>query len=660
MEAPPVDSVYVRETVEDAVEAAGLIAHPDGQPDEWRVRPGRMVFITGLALERREALARALCESSQALGTKGVIAPSAPVGFPDFGAIRGLIGELLPLIQSEAPSLVAEHGEALGDLLSRNGRDARGTRIAETITFAVARRISRESHHSALRIDRLARFILEAQSRCPTLRPGLLMVVADLEAWDRPSLRCLYRVARLARPESRLSLVAEGPALGPPLTKPESLKERIHWARRQFLERLYGDPAASNHELGGEGLSTPPGVDLPDEPFPTILLQTGDSLAYQNYERVYQLCDRLLEGVSDGDEEAQVRRVIAIADAQLVDFAAAEAELDQALGVSRSLTFSAHLQYLTGLLKTKRVYELDGALDRYQAGIELLDRLESQTPDSRLERGWLMNGRALVLTLKAKQADPQERDRLLRTAFDLEFQAYALIKDQHSPGAGYLRHNLFANLTFLLEISKRFNEAVDFWKRSLDRYLDTNHTGFRATYGARLGMLLFKAGASEQAITILDEVRELCRAKPDPFYEEKVALAQGYVRFQRGEYPNALAAFRDGARLALELRDEAAHATHLSGQLWCLAAAGDAGEFERLVARLRCLEHAAVIAQRLERAGADPDLRSRLDGAGIKLPVPSPKLPAYIPSVDLEGTPARDLNRYLVSDGGPLREAPGD
>jgi hypothetical protein len=47
-------------------------------------------------------------------------------------------------------------------------------------------------------------------------------------------------------------------------------------------------------------------------------------------------------------------------------------------------------------------------------------------------------------------------------------------------------------------------------------------------------------------------------------------------------------------------------------------------------------------------AGPAADLVGDLTAAGLPRPVPSPKLRAYIPGVDLEGTPSRDLNRYLV------------
>ena len=51
----------------------------------------------------------------------------------------------------------------------------------------------------------------------------------------------------------------------------------------------------------------------------------------------------------------------------------------------------------------------------------------------------------------------------------------------------------------------------------------------------------------------------------------------------------------------------------------------------------------------LARAG-EPTLDALPAGERPSLRPPSPKLPSYIPSIDLEGAPSTDLNRYLVAD----------
>ena len=48
--------------------------------------------------------------------------------------------------------------------------------------------------------------------------------------------------------------------------------------------------------------------------------------------------------------------------------------------------------------------------------------------------------------------------------------------------------------------------------------------------------------------------------------------------------------------------------------------------------------------------GGEPTLDALPAGERPSLRPPSPKLPSYIPSIDLEGAPSTDLNRYLVAD----------
>jgi len=168
-------------------------------------------------------------------------------------------------------------------------------------------------------------------------------------------------------------------------------------------------------------------------------------------------------------------------------------------------------------------------------------------------------------------------------------------------------------------------------------------------------MLLFKAGRHDEAIETLWRVRDLCRVTHDRFYEEKVYLALGHALHGSGRTAEALDAYREGARISVDMRTPDAYADHARGALVCLAAAGDGAGFERLVAQLAGMEPTAAIAEAIRGAPADLAPAERLAAAGVRPPVPSPKMPAYIPSVDLEGAPARDLNRYLVSEGGPFQ-----
>ena len=593
--------------------------------------------------------------------------PPAPDGFPNFGAVMGLVDALEPIVRAEAPDLLAAMQSVLADpavqvsqqaesisLTSPDVTAAAG-RVAESIVFAITRRLSRESHHAAMRIDGLAGAILEASRRCPTLRSGAAFIVADLDRWDRPSLRCVHRLVQLSRESDRV-LVAAFTTFGgrPDHASPEQtdVPARIAWARNRFLQRLEQRGSCRGIAVGPD---EPMAHGWEGTPLPRserdVLIEVGLALSYQYYERVYLACGALLERSTDPDTLAQAHRLLGVASAQLQDFETATGDLGRALELSTRPAFRAHVRYLLGLLATKRINDLGLALERYANGLGELDAIDGDTAEKRVERAWLMNGQALVLTLQAKaEASPELRESMLRDSLRMELEGYELVRNQKDPAATYLRHNLLANITFLLEIKRDFAGAVEFWRRAYERYLASDHPPFLVAFHARLGLLQLKAGRPGEAVEALETARELCRRLEDPFYEERLCVAQGFAAFHIGEPDRAEAAFRDGADLAAGLRQAPNYAEHVAGVLVCLARRGDRDGFRQVVEHAREAPPDAQWAGPAAALDPDaPDLEAALTVAGIKLPFPSPKLPAYIPDVDLEGTPGRDLNKYLVS-----------
>jgi hypothetical protein len=626
----------------------------------WPERGGRWTFLNGVPAAGQIALAdameAALCEA----GMNVVVLPSVPHGFETFAGARALLSWLRPVLDREAPELVAEARDQLGWLLEHDAGDgAEMQRVAETIVFAITRRISRESHHSSIEIDALARLLLDAAQRCPSLQPGLALIIKDVEHWDRPSLRCLHRVLRLATAADRLVIITAAGDWQVAGEHPDSFQGWVTRARSRFFAGLAAHSDFSVHRVGSD-TSEPPHWSLGSASTQDsdLLIETGAALGYQNYERVYLLCDALLERATNDEQRAQANRLIGVAHAQTGEIAASEEQMVLALEQSSDPPFRAHLEYLIGLLSTKRLYDLDAAADHYRRGERILDAWGVTSDEERVERAWLWNGEALVYTLQAKElSSGAEREALYRESFRLELKAYELVRGMKTPAASYLRHNLLANITFLLEISRRFAEAVEFWSRAFERYLAADSRVFAAAFDARLGVLLFKEGRGDEALDVLERAHALCHAEGDLFYEERACLALGYVAFHSGAHERALAAFSAGARLAIRLRDETAYQAHLAGVLWSLAAGGDVETFEQAVTGAARGGHAGPWLETLVteiKAGHDPS--AALKRAEVTIPPPSPKMPSYIPSIDLEGAPARDLNRYLVFGTGPLHE----
>lgn len=617
--------------------------------------------------------------SDEAVDLPGLgTAPSVPLpplepGFQSFAGMHALVESIYPTVREEAPALAREYDQDVEWLVSKPGpradleesdaaepterSDAVPSDIPNSIIFAVVRRVSRESHHSAISIDRLAHFFLEAHKACASLRGARTYVIGDLESWDRPSLRCLHRVTELSTPDDNLAFVAFTLPLRASGEPGDDLQTRVTWARNRFLSRLFSEPYA-------RFLAAPPGARAdgirwprPEVPRSThgLFLEVGSALSYQNYERVYLLCAELRGRAESDEDEAQATRLAGLAHAQLGDLPAAEEALTAAARLTVSPTFEAHLEYLVGLLSTKRHYDLDAALAHYARGLAALEREDADPAEVAVERAWLWNGQALAYTLRAKQLGPSsERDELLRRSLELELRAYDLVKDLKTPAGSYLRHNLLANITFLLEISRRYEQAIEFWTRAFERYLAADSPAFRIAFDGRMGLLLARLGRFAEAIASLEHALEACRRTGDPFYEERLCLALGFVCYRGEDYETARDAFAEGARLAVRLRDPTALEEEVSGLLWTLVRSEGDEPLQELLEWVCATPPVRELGERVRAALGQTDAESALEAAEIALPTPSPKLPSYIPQVDLEGTPDRDLNRYLVSAGGPL------
>jgi hypothetical protein len=593
-------------------------------------------------------------------------------GFATFGAARALLAHLIPVASRESPELLGNVNpewawliaDLPGQVRARAAEDApAGTddrltarrisqRVAESIIFAATWRISRESHHSAIQIDGLADLVLQMRQCCPSLRNGLTLAIDRLDKWDRPSLRFLHRVALLAPPGDRIGIVASVGHLPMTDEPPRSWQEWVTHARRRFLDRLAAENGFQLPRLAGCGQAEDVSWPLPDvgRSIPDLLVETCAALGYQNYERAYLLCEFLIDNATDREDQARARRLAAVTHAQQGEVQAAAAELELALGLSADPPYRAHLEYLAGLLATKRHFDLAAATARYQRGERILDDWGKDPPDGGAERAWLWNGQALVLALEARGLpDGKEREALLRRSAQLEVDAYGLVRDAAGAAAAYLRHNLLANITSLLEISHRYGQAAEFWTRAFERFLAADSRAFTVVFDGRLGLLLCKDGSAEEGIAALERARAACRQQLDLFFEERMCLALGCATLSAGRYDRALAVFGDGADLAVRLRDRRAYADHLAGLLWALAEQGDRTAFLSVVEQVRGVPQLdSQFSLVAEATATTASLPGALRHAGLRVPVPPPKMPTYFPAVDLEGIPARDLSRYLV------------
>jgi hypothetical protein len=641
----------------------------------WQPRSGGFVLcsVGHDALDCIRAEPRAIDEQPLGRARRLVIPPPTP-GFDNLAGFDALLSVLLPLVRAESPELLSAHAAVIDLLTNQGDRHELGrlVPISEAAALGTTRRVSRESHTAALWLDDAARLVAGAAAALGG-DGATLLDVRSIDLWDRPSLRILFRaVIHAGEAPARLWSVGQvqhyrldGASPAPFST--EETVATIASLRAIFLRGLGGRRAGRLH-LGGTTVdpslaASPSAPPLPDLSSlieaarargPESLLRLiGDALALQNFERVELLIDTAWAG-SDQPMRAHLMRLSAISRAQVGEIAAADVRLDEAISAAIRPEDIAHLHYLRGLIATKRHYDLVAATKEYAAAKAVLDVMAEPSPDALVEGAWVRNGLGLAAAMRARESSSeQERERHYAEAFEHEFAAFATVRDVPGSSAFYLRYNLGYNLSFLLEITGRYREAEAFLTSVSAVLLAANRADFGALYKYAIGILQSKAGESDAAAATLGEAVDLAHHLRDPFYLEKLFVAIAYVEHHRGAHTAAAGRFREGAMLARWLRDEDAYAQHLAGLLWSIALGGLPYPADVAQAAAQWYPTVAQVFKTTDDSWLRADA---LNEAHAQIPVPSSKLPSYIPSVDLEGTPGRDLNRYLTGVG--VTEAP--
>ncbi len=613
---------------------------------------------------RQEEILALLDFVAQAAAGKLVRCDSPGNDYRAHGSLSELITKILPIVEKEAPSLLTNYRSALEQVylpFAPHGESRRSS-SADAVAYAIVRRISRESASFAHRIDQVARFLIDAKRACASLAGPLLIAIPDCDICDRPSLRVFYRAQRLGRRSDGITWyflfnrIPASPCEG--RLPVYDIETRLRRARYLLFSRLAEELRA--HKVRLTSHDDPPAIS-------TAALSSGsleeiaDSLVRHNYERVYQLVGAALPS-TEADTRADILRLLALADANLGDIESALTTLQESLTHCRRATLRAHLHYLIGLLYTKRFYQLDEAEAAYRLGIACLDG-QPDAEQVHLERSWLLNGIALVNSLRAKSSPPDQRTATLEQIMRDEIAAYKIVEDQNDSGSIYLRFNLLTNIAFLLEIQERYDDAIRFWDRAFDRYLDDPSDagrGFQKVFYYRKAMLLERERKPEVAVETLLKALTLAREGGDRFGEERIVYGLAYAYWRCHEFNKALEWFSFGTNLALNNRDRRLALEHAAGALQAAAALGHTSALRRVAETALALQDGApwrTVLDGLARTENPLELSQLLTELKITVRPPSPKLPAYIPSVDLEAEPAVDLNRYLVTrDAEPLSQ----
>lgn len=555
-----------------------------------------------------------------------------------FTSLKSILEQLKPLARpdhlNDIRKVEGYLREACPDA-GAGGVQTHGQLLADSVAFAIMRRISRESFYTARVIEVGAKTInavLSGVAGCQKVH------VNHLDQLDRPTLKVLARAMLLLKPSDGFAWVWH--STSDPLQTAQFETEDIYLSsRRQLLRQLVG--ILSPTLVMKPGVA--PLIPLGTGPGKPTTFDIAAALVVQNYDACFLWCDSLLGGTDS--EVAEAHRLRALAAVNVNNYDAALHSLHLAEQLSASGVRRAHLSYLQGLIETKRRYDLSSATSHYTRGLNLLDGgHESESEDAPLERAWLMNGLALnEAVLWRRCLDKQDH---YRKAFALERDAFDLVREGDSPARTYLRFNLLANSAFLLEMSGNYELAIRTLLNAFDFGLDESlgrKKVWRSTLGYRVGVLHHKAGANHEALGLLRDAAESDSSPESWPTHERVLRALGAVEFHEGHYSRAADTFAWGLRLCVAGRSAQGTAEHARNLIVSLLRSGQkhraCGVYEELLSE-EGLE--TIPAEAFAQSGSLDELQ----------PSPlSPKLPAYFPELDLEGIPSIDLNLFLGKPG---------
>ena len=542
-------------------------------------------------------------------GTITIILPASQRGF-------GSIAPILDLVADD-PGSSSDFTRLLGHL--DQVATAAHSATADGPTLALRRRVSRESGPATRVFELGARLVIDAlQQRGSKTRVD----IHGVDEADSLTLRLLARAAVLLPSDSEACFVWHGTS--DPTAVPLAEASNADLARSAIVASIANSAVFTiERPLGWRAESPGAAGEGPG----TIGAAEAELVAH-NYDGALTIAAQL---ISANIEPARAHRVNALALVNLGDPDGAAQALVRALAADPRHGQGPHVHCLLALIAAKRSQDVAASDRHIQDGLDLLQELATDgVGDPALERAWLLNASALNRAYEFRGGDPAAWNR----ALELEQEAFALVREGTSDERAYLRFNLLANIAFLFQMrgdrttALRVFEGVFSSKTSGDPVADV-------FLRYRIGVLQLEAGDLAAA------ERSLCAIDPNmlPIEEwaavEHLFRARGVLAAQRGDHRVAAEAFSRGLVTATEARARRAAIFHLRGLLVAHEAAGNidaAFDAERQLASLVSADHPEGVPQEWH----------------TELPRLSPKLPAYLPEVDLEELPIRDTNSLLA------------
>ena len=510
--------------------------------------------------------------------------------------------------------------------------------------LAALRRVSRESLYTSTLIEQSGRGIAQALAALAPVR----VVVPDARGLDRPSLKILARACLLAPADGRVVWIwTERSAPAPPTdaSVPGDLIDLLpERARTAFLEGLRATLSLAPRPAPGTGSVH---ARLAPRPYVTASTVGGACgwLATQNYDA----CAWWARQTDARDVDYD--RVLALTLTNLGLQDAAIEALARAGARARHATLQAHLHYMQGLLWAKRKYDLQRSDACFAAAHAALDRARPDDPgDCAMERAWVHNGQAMNALLRARFAG-----RPVASAFQDAYKqvctAFEMVREGRSRDRVYLRFNLLANMSSLMDIVGEHALAHDLQVKTFDESLArglAEENAWLAQRRSSLAMLKAHAGDLAGAAAGFADARERMIEADRPLCAETLTRSLATARFQEGRLDAAEALFADGLARARATRSRVGVQVHAAGlaasrmRRGCDAAARqglrEIGELEGVW---------PVPAEQLDAGGL----------SGLAAPARYFGLSTSIPEIDLEDNGTVSIARALRGNTADIEAA---
>ncbi|MBX9772621.1 MAG: hypothetical protein K2X29_14685 [Candidatus Obscuribacterales bacterium] len=475
------------------------------------------------------------------------------------------------------------------------------TDIGFTAVPAVTRRLSRETAALTCEIELRARELRDQLKNIKVKR----LIIHNAEWLDGYTIRVLASLKRLTGGRFECILTfSHDPRTS--IQNDDSIQ-----ARRSVWEGFCAtvgvtlDFAAALPSMPGLYLSCP--VSNWEEAKTLI----AESIGYLAYDRAFSVIAIASKCAKSNDDLAELNLLKATIYSNLGNHSLSEELLRNGITTARSPFMLSRLHYCLGLVLAKRKYDLNEAAHHFQTGKQLIESADlSNTDLGAVELSWQDNGLALLMSLCARTASKEERVQLLQQAMLKETKALKRLDGKTTPDADYLRFNILANCAFLFEMLGKPQDAIRLFTRlfgNTDNLLSADSPRFRMTAAYRIGVLTLKAANVETAISTLEDSVKSALEVEDYHQAVRIGLALVVAQLQGNHREQAVLNIRRYLKIASKRSDVEMIKQYIELQ----ANVNSAGELARVMRSL------------------------------------SPKLPAYVPLIDLLGFPSQDLNKYL-------------